>query len=124
MYSLLTSQVFSYLQNIYFYNIFHHYGVKYPFVLQSLIVLSFHRVYFTPDHTLGSHGGDKTPAHGEGGAISAVPKHVAQMFSLLQGSSEAQVIMHLSLSSFSCFVEDMKLFFRSVVLVTFFAILV
>ncbi|XP_020600381.1 uncharacterized protein LOC110039597 [Phalaenopsis equestris] len=47
------------------------------------------KVYFTPEHTPGScEGGQATS-----GAVSAVPKHVSQMFSLLQGSSEAQGVV-------------------------------
>ncbi|KAH0460450.1 hypothetical protein IEQ34_011113 [Dendrobium chrysotoxum] len=51
------------------------------------------KVYFVPDHTLDSHGGDQATACGESGTVSAVPGHVVQMFSLLRGSSEAQEVV-------------------------------
>ncbi|KAG0492496.1 hypothetical protein HPP92_005894 [Vanilla planifolia] len=54
---------------------------------------SLEKVCFGPQHALNSLEKCHGDASVDSGAISAVPKHVTQMFSLLQGSHEAQVVV-------------------------------
>ncbi|PKA63691.1 hypothetical protein AXF42_Ash016975 [Apostasia shenzhenica] len=51
------------------------------------------KVYFEPSLNVKSQKGSQSSTFGETSAVSAVPKHVSQMFSLLQGSPEAQDVV-------------------------------
>lgn len=51
------------------------------------------KVYFTPQHTAESNEVCQATSHGECSTISSAPKHVTQMFYLLQENSEAQDVV-------------------------------
>ncbi|KAK8930553.1 hypothetical protein KSP39_PZI016906 [Platanthera zijinensis] len=51
------------------------------------------KIYYQPNPTLNSHEGCQMSVSCESNTVSTVPKHVAQMFSLLQRSTEAQSVV-------------------------------
>lgn len=59
------------------------------------------KMCFQPNLSLNSHEGCQNSVSCESSTVSSIPKHVAQMFSLLQRGTEAQVVV-ASLASDKC----------------------